>query len=507
MANNAKKVPNILAILADDLGWFELGAYHRGIMGTKTPNIDSIARDGAMLLDAYAQASCTAGRAAFITGQLPMRTGLTTVGLPGAPQGLQAEDPTIADLLKPLGYMTAQIGKNHLGDRNEYLPTVHGFDEFYGNLYHLNAEEEPEQPDYPKDLPVFQKLFKPRGVLECKATDKDDATVDERFGRVGRQTIKDTGPLTRKRMETVEDDLLKHSLDFMDRAHAAGKPFFLWHNTTRMHVWTRLSERWKDKTGLGVYADGVAELDWVVGELLKKVKDLGIEGETVVIFSTDNGAEKFSWPDGGTSPFRGEKGLGWEGGFRVPFIIRWPGQIPAGQVLNGIFSLEDVLPTVMAAAGVPDVKEKLLKGHKAGDKTFKVHLDGYNQLPYLTGKEKASARDEFFYYGEHDLYAVRYRNWKVHFLLKDDWFAGATLKPTVPRPVNLRNDPFEQHMDAASYPLYAGEKLWTVMPAAYLLQMHAATFKDFPPRQAPAGFNPSDMLDKAIASAAKGMDS
>jgi len=341
----------------------------------------------------------------------------------------------------------------------------------------------------------------------ARPTDKDDATVDERFGRVGRQTIKDSGPLTRKRMETVEDDLLKRSLGFMDRAHAAGKPFFLWHNTTRMHVWTRLSERWKDKTGLGVYADGVAELDWVVGELLKKVKDLGIEGETIVIFSTDNGAEKFSWPDGGTSPFRGEKGLGWEGGFRVPFMIRWPGQIPAGQVLNGIFSLEDVMPTVMAAAGVPDVKEKLLKGHKAGDKTFKVHLDGYNQLPYLTGKEKESAREEFFYYGEHDLFAVRYRNWKVHFLLKDDWFAGTASKPTVPRPVNLRNDPFEQHMDAPYYALYAGEKLWTVMPAAYLLQVHAATFKDFPPRQAPAGFNPGEMLDKALKSAAKGMDS
>jgi len=503
MAKTVK--PNILAIIADDLGWFELSAYHRGIMGTKTPNIDRIAAEGAMLLDAYAQASCTAGRAAFITGQLPMRTGLTAVGLPGAPQGLQAEDPTIADLLKPLGYMTAQIGKNHLGDRNEYLPTVHGFDEFYGNLYHLNAEEEPEQPDYPKDHPVFQQLFKPRGVLECKATDNDDPAVDKRFGRVGKQTIKDTGPLTRKRMETVEDDLLAHSKDFLDRAHAAGKPFFLWHNTTRMHVWTHLSERWAGKTGLGVYADGVMELDWVVGELLKKLDDLGIADNTIVVFTTDNGAEKFSWPDGGTSPFRGEKGLGWEGGFRVPFMIRWPGQIPAGQVLNGIFSLEDVLPTLLAAAGEPDVKDKLLKGYKAGPKTFKVHLDGYNQLPYLMGKEKESPRNEFFYYGEHELYAVRYRNWKIHFLIKNDWFAGATLKPTVPRPVNLRNDPFEQHMDAPAYPLYAGAKLWTVMPAGYILQQHAQTFKDFPPRQAPAGFNPGDMLDKVLKTAAAGV--
>src|SRR5215471_13083247 len=297
MATTAKKPPNILAILIDDLGWFDVGAYHRGIMGSKTPNIDSIARDGALLTDAYAQASCTAGRAAFITGQLPMRTGLTAVGLPGAPQGLQAEDPTIADLLKPLGYMTAQIGKNHLGDRNEYLPTVHGFDEFYGNLYHLNAEEEPEQPDYPKDLPIFKEQFAPRGVLECKATGKDDATVDPRFGRVGKQTIKDSGPLTRKRMETVEDDLLQRSLDFMDRASAANKPFFLWHNTTRMHVWTHLSERWKDKTKYGVYTDGMAELDWVVGELLKKLDELGIADNTIVIFTSDNGAEKFSWPD------------------------------------------------------------------------------------------------------------------------------------------------------------------------------------------------------------------
>jgi arylsulfatase A-like enzyme len=413
------------------------------MMGTRTPNIDRIASGGAMLLDAYAQASCTAGRAAFITGQLPMRTGLTTVGMPGAPQGLHAEDPTLAELLKPLGYMTAQIGKNHLGDRNEYLPTVHGFDEFYGNLYHLNAEEEPEQPDYPRDHAQFKALFAPRGVLDCKATDVDDPTTDARFGRVGKQTIEDTGPLTRKRMETVEDDLLAHSKDFLDRAHAAGKPFFLWHNTTRMHVWTRLSDRWAGKTGLGVYADGVAELDWVVGELLQKLDDLGIADDTIVVFTTDNGAEKFSWPDGGTTPFRGEKGLGWEGGFRAPFAIRWPGKIPEGQVLNGIFSLEDVVPTLMAAAGEPEIKEKLLEGHAAGEKTFKVHLDGYNQLPYLMGEEKESRREEFFYYGEHDLFAVRYRNWKVHFILKDDWFAGVSRTPTVPQPVNLRNDPFE----------------------------------------------------------------
>ena len=503
MADN----PNVLIVMADDVGWFDVGAYHQGMMGTRTPNIDRVAAEGARLTDCYAQASCTAGRAALITGQIPMRTGLTTVGMPGAPQGIQPEDPTLANLLKPLGYMTAQIGKNHLGDRNEYLPTVHGFDEFFGNLYHLNAEDEPEQADYPRDHPAFQQFFKPRGVLECKASDVDDPTTDPRFGRVGKQTIKDTGPLTKKRMETVENDLLAHSLDFIDRAHAAGSPFFLWHNTTRMHVWTRLSERWKDKTGFGLYADGMAELDWVVGELLGKLDELGIAENTIVIFATDNGAEKFTWPDGGTTPFRGEKGLGWEGGFRAPFAIRWPGHIPAGQVLNGIVSLEDVVPTIMAAAGVPDVKEQLLNGYQAGDTTYRVHLDGYNQLSYFSGEVEESPRNEFFYYGEHDLFAIRYRNWKVHFQVKDDWFAGSLRRPTVPMPVNLRVDPFEQHMEAPSYPIYVGEKLWTVMPAGYLLKLHADTFREFPPRQAPANFNPQEMLSSVLNAAAGGVGS
>jgi arylsulfatase A-like enzyme len=499
----ATEQPNVLLVLADDIGWFDVGAYHRGIMGTRTPNIDRIAAEGALLTDNYAQASCTAGRAAFITGQLPMRTGLTTVGMPGAPQGIQPEDPTLAELLKPQGYVTAQHGKNHLGDRNEFLPTVHGFDEFYGNLYHLNAEEEPEQPDYPRDNPMVQRLFMPRGVLDCRATKVDDPTEDERFGRVGRQTITDTGPLTRKRMETIEDDLLARSLDFIERAHQANRPFLLWHNTTRMHVWTRLSDRWRDKTGLGRYADGMQELDWVVGELLAKLEELGIADNTIVVFATDNGAEKFTWPDGGTSPFRGEKGLGWEGGFRAPLVLRWPGRIPAGQVLNGITSLEDIVPTIMAAAGVPDVKEQLLAGYQAGDKHFRVHLDGYNQLPYLTGETDESPRHEFFYYGEHDLFAIRYNNWKVHFQIKDDWFAGALLRPTIPRPVNLRVDPFEQHMDAPAYPLYTGEKLWTVLPAAAIVQQHAATFMDFPPRQAPPDFNPQGMVEAVLHAAAQ----
>jgi arylsulfatase A-like enzyme len=501
-----QKKPNILLIMADDVGWFDVGAYHRGIMGGATPNIDHIANDGVMLTDCYAQASCTAGRAAFITGQIPMRTGLTTVGMPGAPQGIQAEDPTLAELLKPEGYMTAQIGKNHLGDRNEFLPTVHGFDEFYGNLYHLNAEEEPEQVDYPKDHPAFKEFFTPRGVLECEATDTDDPTQDPRFGRVGRQAIKDSGPLTRKRMETIEDDLLAHSIDFIERANAAGKPFLLWHNTTRMHVWTRLSERWRDKTVFGLYADGMQELDWVVSELLNELDKLSIAGNTIVVFTTDNGAEKFSWPDGGTSPFRGEKGLGWEGGFRAPFLIRWPGTIPAGRVLNGIFSLEDVVPTMMAAAGVPDIKNKLRQGYQAGAKRFRIHLDGYNQLPYLIGQSAESARNEFFYYGEHELYAIRYRNWKMHFQIKDDWFFGQSIRPTVPRPVNLRVDPFEQHMDAPGYPNYVGEKLWTIMPAGYILKQHLETFKEFPPRQAPPDFNPGELLKHVLKVAAYGVE-
>jgi arylsulfatase A-like enzyme len=496
--------PNVLIILADDIGWFDVRCYHQGIMGCQTPNIDRIANEGLRLTDFYGQASCTAGRAALLMGQIPMRTGMTAVGMPGATKGIQPEDPTLAELLKPKGYMTAQIGKNHLGDRNEFLPTVHGFDEFFGNLYHLNAEDEPEQADYPSDHPAMQ-FFKPRGVLDCKATDTDDPTEDPRFGRVGKQTIEDTGPLTRKRMETVEEDLLGRSLHFIDRAHAEGKPFFLWHNSTRMHVWTRLSERWRDKTQFGLYADGMQELDWVVGGLLGKLDELGITEDTIVIFTTDNGAEKFSWPDGGTTPFRGEKGLGWEGSFRAPFVMRWPGQIPAGQVLNGIASLEDVVPTVMAAAGEPHIKERLLAGYEAGEKNFRVHLDGYNQLPYFTGQTEESPRDEFFYYGEHEIYAIRYRNWKVHFQIKDDWFAGQTRTPTVPMPVNLRVDPFEQHMEAPYYPLYVGEKLWTLMPAGYLLQQHAATFKDFPPRQAPADFNPQAMLDSALHAAAGGI--
>jgi arylsulfatase A-like enzyme len=386
------KPPNILIIWGDDIGCWNVSAYNQGTMGYKTPNIDRIAREGALFTDWYGQQSCTAGRAAFITGQSPIRTGLTKVGLPGAKEGLMPEDPTLADLLKPLGYATGQFGKNHLGDRNEFLPTVHGFDEFFGNLYHLNAEEEPENVDYPKGE-TFKERFGPRGVLHCFASDADDATVDGRFGRVGKQKIEDTGHLTRKRMETVDEEITKGALDFMEKNAKAGKPFLCWWNSTRMHIFTHLKPSSVGKTGLGIYADGMVEHDGMVGQLLDKLKELGIEDSTIVMYSTDNGAEAFTWPDGGTTQFRGEKNTQWEGGFRVPCAIRWPGVIKPGTVINEICAHEDMIPTLLAAAGDANVKDDLLKGKRYGEKTFKVHLDGYNLMPVLKGgATRASGR-------------------------------------------------------------------------------------------------------------------
>ena len=418
------KKPNILVIFGDDIGWSNISAYNMGMMGLRTPNIDRIAKEGVIFTDYYGQQSCTAGRAAFITGQHPFRTGLLKVGLPGADLGLQPQDPTIADLLKNQGYATGQFGKNHLGDRNEFLPTVHGFDEFFGNLYHLNAEEEPEDPQYPK-MPEFKQRFGPRGALRCKATENDDPTVDPRFGKIGKQKIDDTGPITRKRMETVEEEFLNGTLSFMERAVKEKKPFFIWHNSTRMHVWTRLQPKYQDKTGYGLYADGMAELDDVVGALLKKIDDLGIADNTIVIFTTDNGAEKVTWPDGGSTTFRGEKGSTWEGGMRVPCAVRWPKVIKPGTVINGIMSHEDWAVTLLAAAGEPDVKEKLLKGHTANGKPFKVHLDGYDQREMLAGTGP-SKRNEIFYFDDNgNLNAVRVRDWKAHFSLPGDWFGAA----------------------------------------------------------------------------------
>jgi arylsulfatase len=491
----AGRRPNILIIMTDDVGVWNVSAYHRGMMGGRTPNIDRIAQDGALFTDYYAQQSCTAGRAAFITGQHPFRTGLLKVGLPGSPLGLQKEDPTIAELLKPQGYATAQIGKNHLGDRNEFLPTVHGFDEFLGNLYHLNSEEEPEDPDYPKD-PEFAAKFGPRGMLHTFATDHDDPTVDPRFGRIGKQTIMDTGPLTRTRMETLENELLAASLGFMDRSAAAQKPFFLWHNTSRMHVWTHLSSEWENKSGFGLYADGMLELDWVVGQLLKKLDDLGIADNTIVVFTSDNGVEKFSWPDGGTAPFRGEKGTTWEGGFRVPALARWPGVIRPGTIINDIASHEDWTPTLVAAAGIPDIKDKLTQGLRAGDKTFKVHLDGYDMSDLLSGKGPGRRKEIFYFEDEGGLNALRYGAWKLHFAIKNDWWGDVSQPRTVPLVINLREDPFEVTPDSKMYTRWYADKLWTLLPAQAIVGQFLQTFREFPQRQKSTTFNIDRILEQ-----------
>jgi len=505
-ANAADKKPNILVIMSDDIGIWNISAYHRGMMGGRTPNIDRIANEGAMFTDYYGQQSCTAGRAAFITGQHPFRTGLLKVGMPGAKQGLQAKDPTIAELLKPYGYTAAQTGKNHLGDRNEYLPTVHGFDEFFGNLYHLNAEEEPEDPDYPKSAD-FANRFGPRGLLDCKATSADDLTEDPRFGKVGKQVCKDTGPITRKRMETVEEDLLARSLDFMDRSVKAGKPFFLWHNTTRMHVWTHLSPKWANKSGYGLYADGMMELDHVVGELLRKLDELGIADNTIVLFTSDNGAEIMSWPDGGNTPFKGEKGTTWEGGMRVPGLARWPGVIKPGTIVNDIMSNEDWLPTFLAAGGDPDVKEKLLKGTKVGDKTFKVHLDGYNFMPFFKGEQRKGPRQEIFYFDDNaSLNAVRINDWKIHFKIMEGNLASAQLRPlNMPQVINLRQDPFERFTsESQMYFQWGANKLWMFVPAQAVVAQFIATFKEFPPSQKSGSFSVDQVLEQLQTTPATG---
>ena len=467
-------------------------------MGGRTPSIDRIAHEGARFTDYYGQQSCTAGRAAFITGQHPFRTGLLKVGLPGAKQGLQDSDPTIAELLKTQGYATAQVGKNHLGDRNEHLPTVHGFDEFFGNLYHLNAEEEPEDIDYPKN-PEFKKRFGPRGLLDCKATESVDPTVDPRFGKVGKQACTDTGPITRKRMETVEEELLARSLNFMDRSVKAGKPFFLYHNTTRMHVWTRLSPKWENKSGYGLYADGMMELDHEVGELLKKLDELGVADNTIVMFTSDNGPEIMSWPDGGNTPFKSEKGTTWEGGMRVPGIVRWPGVIKPGTIINDVMSHEDWTPTFLAAAGDPDVKEKLMKGMKAGDKTFKTHLDGYNFMPFFKGEQAKGPRREIFYFDDNaSLNALRVDDWKLHFKIMEGNLVTAQLKQlNMPVVVNLRQDPFERFStESQMYFRWAGDKLWFFVPAQAVVGQFVSSFKEFPPSQKSGSFSVDQVLEQ-----------
>jgi arylsulfatase A-like enzyme len=486
--------PNIVVIMADDVGLWNVSAYHRGMMGGSTPNIDRIAKEGALFTDYYAQQSCTAGRAAFILGQTPFRTGLLKVGMPAAKQGLQDRDPTIADLLKPEGYVTAQIGKNHLGDRNEFLPTVHGFDEFYGILYHLNAMEEPYDPDYPKD-PSFFANFGPRDIVDTKASATDDATVDPRWGKVGKQVIVDGGPLPphdgmdpkqNVSMENVDEELTRRSIDFIDRSAKANKPFFLWHNSTRTHVWTHLSPKWENKSGFGLYADAMMELDWEVGQILDELDKLKIADNTIVVFTSDNGSETFSWPDGGNTPFRGEKGTTFEGGFRVPMVAKWPGTIKPGTVYNDIIAGEDFMPTFLAAAGQPTIKEDLLKGRQEGEKTFKVHLDGYNFMPYFKGEVPAGPRKEFFYFSDNaDLMAVRYDNWKLSFkTIKGNLFTGTEESTNVPLVTNLRQDPWEKYPDESMmYARWWGEKLWTMVPAVTLVGQFLETFKEYPPSQ------------------------
>jgi arylsulfatase A-like enzyme len=488
----AQQKPNILIIWGDDIGGFNISAYNQGVMGYKTPNIDSIARDGALFKDWYGQQSCTAGRAAFITGQSPMRTGLTKVGLPGAPEGLKPEDPTMAEMLKPLGYATGQFGKNHLGDRDDMLPSNHGFDEFFGNLYHLNAEEEPENADYPKD-PEFKKKFGPRGVIHSFAGGK----------------IEDTGPLTKKRMETVDEEVTAAALGFMDKAKKDGKPFFVWWNSTRMHVFTHLKGASEGKTGLGIYADGMVEHDAMVGQRLAKLRELGIENNTIVMYSTDNGAETLSWPDGGTTMFKSEKATNWEGGFRVPTAIRWPAVIKAGTIINEIASHEDMMTTLLAAAGSPDAKEELLKGKQVGNKTFKVHLDGYNLMPALKGEGEWPRKEFIYWTDDGNVAALRYNNYKVTFLKQNEVGLRVWQHPfeelRAPLLTNLRMDPFEraEEENAMGYQRWYIEHMYAFAPAAAYVANWLQSFREFPPRQKPGSFN-LDRVMEAVTAPPKG---
>ncbi|MBZ5589371.1 MAG: arylsulfatase [Acidobacteriia bacterium] len=490
--------PNILVIMGDDIGQSNISVFTRGLMGYQTPNIDRIAHEGLLFTDYYAEQSCTAGRSTFIMGQCGLRTGLSRVGLPAARVGMQKEDPTIAELLKPLGYATGQFGKNHLGDRNEYLPTVHGFNEFFGNLYHLNAEEEPEYRDYPQ-IPRFRMMFGPRGVLRCKATDVDDPTVDPRFGKVGRQTVEDTGPLTQKRMETIDDETSAAAIDFIKRQAEAGQPFFVWFNPTRMHLWTHVRPEHRGPKGVRSrteYADGMVEHDATVGTVLKTLDDLGIAGNTIVIYTTDNGAHANSWPDAATTPFRGEKNTNWEGGYRVPAFVRWPGHIAPGSVSNEIVSGMDWLPTLLAAAGDPNIKQELLNGYTVGGVTYKVHLDGYNLLPYLTGQEKQSPRREFLYFSdEGDVLGLRYEDWK--WVLAEQRMPGTMgvwLEPfthlRIPKLYNLRSDPYERaDITSNTYYDWYVKHMFLNVPAMAYLEHFLESFKEFPPRQRPEGLS------------------
>ena len=506
--------PNILVIFGDDIGTWNVGAYTHGMMG-KTPSIDRIASEGMLFTDHYGQPSCTAGRAAFIMGQLPIRTGMTTVGIPGSTRGIQKSDPTLAEVLKSVGYATAQFGKNHLGDRNEFLPTIHGFDEWFGNLYHLNAEEEPEELDYPgQKNPEYTKKFGPRGVLHTWATDKDDATTDPKFGKVGKQRIEDTGPLTRKRMETIDAEVTTETLKWLDKAAKSGKPFFCWYNSTAIHIWSHPTKKYlqravdEGRAEEDVVRARMIEHDELVGSLLKKLEDLGVADNTIVIYTTDNGNELLLWPDGGYAPFRGEKGTTWEGGVRVPMLVKWPGKIKPGSVSNGIQNHEDLFVTLATAAGLPNLSKELLTGKKIGSVSYKVHLDGYNNLPLWTGQTDKSARREIFYYDETDLMALRVDGWKMHIGVKHNgsWFDEKAY-PSVPYVVNLLMDPMEKMTPDSEEWGYAGkkflaQKLWAPTASGPFLAAHLKSLVEFPPSQG------ADTLSmrKAIENVMKKMD-
>ncbi len=485
------KKPNIVFIMGDDVGWFNIGAYHRGMMAGKTPNLDRMAARGMLFTDYYAEPSCTAGRANFITGQLPIRTGLTTVGQAGAKVGMPAAAPTVATALKSLGYATGQFGKNHLGDLNEYLPTVHGFDEFFGYLYHLDAMEDPAFHSYPPEL---KAKIGPRNVIHSWATDQDDPTEQPRWGKVGKQRIEDAGTLYPERMKTVDDEILGHAFKFIDKSKQDSKPFFVWLNPTRMHVITHLSDKYaKQQTpenGWYTYEAGMAQLDDIVGSVMKKLEDSGVADDTLVVFTTDNGAENFTWPDGGQTPFAGGKGTVLEGGMRAPCIVSWPGKVPAGKVENQLMSGLDWFPTLAAAAGNPEIVNELKQGTPLGDKTYKVHLDGYNQLDLITGKGPSN-RHEVLYFAEGTLGAVRIDDYKYRFIDQPGGWIGGTIKVDWPILVNLRLDPFERTGLSGSLNYYSffAHEFWRFTFVQQEVAKVAATFVDFPPMQKGASFN------------------
>ncbi|RSU56711.1 arylsulfatase [Sphingobium yanoikuyae] len=484
------KKPNILIIWGDDVGMWNLSCYHRGMMGGSTPNIDRIAKKGMIFMDHYAQASCTAGRAAFITGQYPIRVGLSTVGLAGAPQGMQKEDPTIAELLKPHGYATGQFGKNHLGDRDEHLPTAHGFDEFFGILYHLNAGQYSEEYDYPKD-PEVAKAFAWRGVIHSKADGK------------GGQSIEDKGPFGSERQKTLDNEFMVESKRFITDAVKADKPFFVWHNTTRMHYQTHLPPEYDGVTGYGLYADGVQQMDDHVGELLDLLEELGVADDTFVMFSTDNGAASNSWPDGGNQPFRGEKGVGgYEGGFRVPCVVSWPGHVQENVATGEFMAMEDWMPTILSALGEPELKDELLKGKTIGSMTYKVHLDGYDQTELLSGKGK-SKRKDFYYFTETTLHGLRYGDWKFLFKTQDKWFNGIQENLNTPLITNLKLDPFERFHEARGFDEWQENRSWTLAPATAQIAKFMKSLQEYPPRIKSLDFDLDAMVADASASQAR----